>query len=60
MAYNKQSDLSHINGGLPSTSSNNSKDEERLKKEIYGQLFRSEILGSIPMLSIIFKFVLKL
>ncbi|BDT03277.1 hypothetical protein [Spiroplasma ixodetis] len=32
MAYNKQSDLSHINGGLPSTSSNNSKDEERLKK----------------------------
>ncbi|WJG70572.1 DUF3626 domain-containing protein [Spiroplasma ixodetis] len=47
MPYIKQSDLSHINGGFPSTSSNNSKDEERLKKEIYGQLFRSEILHQI-------------
>lgn len=47
MAYIKPSDLPNINGNFPSPSTNSSKDEGTLRKEIYGQLFRGEILHQI-------------
>lgn len=47
MGFIKSSDLSYIDGIFPSSLTNSWKDEGRLKKEIYGQLFRGEILHQI-------------
>lgn len=47
MAPSKPVTLSHINCDFFSNSKNSSKDNERSKKEIYGQLFRSEVLYQI-------------
>lgn len=44
----KHSNFTHTNIAFPSSSSSiSSKNEEKLKKEIYVQLFRSEILNQI-------------